>query len=168
MSLQLPPAMRTQQEVLSMSPKDRDKYMEHVTLEILKLNPQGATVSEISAATGLYRNTITKHLNRLVAIREAYKTERGNVSIYYKNGKVVHARNVEHSFANDKRYSFFRLINEEEKSVYIQEKETNSFGTVKVKGGIIIKDQDFFEFLKELQKFMLEVEQNEPNKQIDS
>ena len=168
MSLQLPPAMRTQQEVLSMSPKDRDKYMEHVTLEILKLNPQGATVSEISAATGLYRNTITKHLNGLVAIREAYKTERGNVSIYYKNGKVVHARNVEHSFANDKRYSFFRLINEEEKSVYIQEKETNSFGTVKVKGGIIIKDQDFFEFLKELQKFMLEVEQNEPNKQIDS
>lgn len=168
MSLLLPPAMRTKEEVLSMSPKDRDKYMEHVILEILRLNPQGATITEIADPTGLYRNTIAKHLNRLTAIREAYKIERGPVSIYYKNGKVVHARTVEHSFANDKRYTFFRLQNDEEKSVYIQEKETNSFGTVKVKGGIIIEDEDFFEFMKELQKFMVEVEKVESNKQVES
>jgi DNA-binding transcriptional ArsR family regulator len=164
MTLSLPPAIRTQEEVLSISPKDREKYMEHTILGILRLNPQGATVTEITEATGLNRVTITKHLNRLVAIREAYKVERGPVSIYYKNGKISHSRNVEHSFANDKRYSFFRLINDEEKSVYIQEKETNSFGTVKVKGGIIIKDEDFFEFMKELQKFMLEVEKYESDK----
>jgi DNA-binding transcriptional ArsR family regulator len=142
--------------------------MEYVILEILKLNPQGATVTEITDATGLYRTTITKHLNRLTAIREAYKIERGPVSIYYKNGKVVHARTVEHSFANDKRFTFFRLQNDEEKSVYIQEKETNSFGTVKVKGGIIIEDEDFLEFMKELQKFMVEVEKVESNKQVES
>lgn len=168
MSLSLPPLMRTQEQVLSMSPKNRDKYMEHVVLKILRLNPQGVTIPEISAATRLYRNTITKHLNRLVAIREAYKIERGAVSIYYKNGKVLHSRNVEHSFANDKRYSFFRLVNDEEKSVYIQEKETNSFGTVKVKGGIIIRDANFLEFMKELQKFMVEVEKVESNKQAKS
>ncbi len=168
MGLSLPPSMRTQEEVLSMSPKDRDKYMEHVTLEILRLNPEGATIPEIAEATKLNRNTITKHLNRLVAIREAYRIERGSVSIYYKNGKVVHARTVEHSFANDKRYSFFRLHNDEERSVYIQEKETNSFGTVKVKGGIIVKDEDFLEFMKELQKFMVEIENVESNKQVES
>ena len=168
MSVSLPPSMRTPDEVLSMSPKDRDKYMEHVILEILKLNPQGATIPEIADATRFSRITITKHLNRLVAIREAYKIERGAVSIYHKNGKVIHARNLEHSFANDKRYSFFRLQNDEEKSVYIQEKETNSFGTVKVKGGIIIKDEDFFEFMRELQKFMVEVEIVESNKQVES
>ena len=168
MTLTLPPAIRTQEEVLSISPKDREKYMEHTILGILRLNPQGATVTEITAATGLNRVTITKHLNRLVAIREAYRIERGPVSIYYKNGKISHSRNVEHSFANDNRYSFFRLINEEEKSVYIQEKETNSFGTVKVKGGIIIRDEDFLEFMKELQKFMLEVEKSESVKQTPS
>jgi len=168
MTLSLPPAIRTQEEVLSISPKDREKYMEHTILEILRLNLQGATVTEITEATGLNRVTITKHLNRLVAIREAYRIERGPVSIYYKNGKISHSRNVEHSFANDKRYSFFRLINDEEKSVYIQEKETNSFGTVKVKGGIIVKDEDFFEFMKELQKFMIEVEKNESDKQTPS
>lgn len=156
--------MRTQEDVLSMSPKDRDKYMEFVILKILSLNLQGATIREIVNATGLYRTTISKHLNRLVAIREAYKIERGAMSIYYKNGKVVHARSVEHSFANDKRYSFFRLINDGEKSVYIQEKETNSFGTTKVKGGIIVKDENFIEFMKELQKFIVEIETNEPNK----
>jgi DNA-binding transcriptional ArsR family regulator len=168
MTLSVPSLMRTQEEVLSMSPKDRDKYMEHTVLEILKLNPQGVTISEITDATGLNRVTITKHLNRLLAIREAYRVERGSVSIYYKNGKVSHARTVEHSFANDKRYGFFRLINDNEKSIYIQEKETNAFGTVKVKGGIIIRDQEFFEFIKELQKFMLEVETNESNKQVES
>ena len=166
--LSVPEQMRTPKQVLSMSPRDRDKYMEHIILEILKVNPQGATISEIVEATNLNRITITKHLNRLVAIREAYRVERGSVSIYYKNGKVSHARTVEHSFANDKRYSFFRLINDDEKSIYIQEKETNAFGTVKVKGGIIIRDQDFFEFIKELQKFMLEVETNESNKQVES
>lgn len=164
MSISLPPTMLTQKEVLSMGPKDRDKYMEHIILKILKLNPQGATITEIEKATRLHRNTIAKHLNRLVAIRESYKIERGSVSIYYKNGKVVHARSVEHSFANDKRYSFFRLQNDGEKSVYIQEKETNSFGTVKVKGGIIIKDEAFLEFMKELQKFMVEVETVESSK----
>lgn len=168
MTLAVPSIMRTQEEVLSMSPKDRDKYMEHTVLEILKLNPQGATISEITEATGLNRVTITKHLNRLLAIREAYRIERGSVSIYYKNGKVSHARTVEHSFANDKRYSFFRLTNDGEKSIYIQEKETNTFGTVKVKGGIIIKDEDSIEFMRELQKFMVEVETVESNNKVES
>jgi DNA-binding transcriptional ArsR family regulator len=156
--------MKTKGQVLSMSPQNRDKYMEYVILEILCLNLQGITITEVADATKLDRNTITKHLNRLVAIREAYKIERGPISIYYKNGKVVHARTIEHSFANDKRYSFFRLESNDEKSIYIQEKETNSFGTVKVKGGIIIKDEDLFEFMKELQKFMVEVELVESNK----
>jgi hypothetical protein len=142
--------------------------MEFVILEILRLNPQGATISEIIDATHLDRNTIAKHLNRLVAIREAYKIERGPVSIYYKNGKIVHVRTVEHSFANDKRYTFFRLQNDERKSVYIQEKETNSFGTVKVKGGIIIRDEDFPKFMKELQDFMIEVEEVESSEQVES
>ncbi len=168
MSLSLPKTILKQDDVLSMSPKDRDKYMERAVLQILDFNPQGATIREIEDITGFYRATITKHLNRLVAIREAYKIQRGNLSIYYKNGKVVHARNIEHKFANDKRYSFFRLVNNEEKSVYIQEKETNIFGTIKVKGGIIIKDKDFDEFLKELHKFMMEVENVESNQQVNS
>lgn len=151
-----------------MSPKDRDKYMEYVILEMLKLNPRGATISEIADVTGFYRDTIAKHLNRLTAIRESYKIERGAVSIYYKNGKITHAKTVEHSFKNDKRFTFFRLENEEEKSIYIQEKETNSLGTVKVKGGIVVRDEDFFEFMKELQNFMVEVDKIESNKQVES
>lgn len=168
MSLLLPEKLLEPKVVLSMSPKDRDRYMEQAILQILELNERGATVSEIEEATGFYRATITKHLNRLLAIREAFKIQRGILSIYYKNGKVVHAKNIEHKFANDKRYSFFRLVNEEGKAIYVQEKETNSFGTVRVKGGIIIKDEDFIEFMKALQNFMLEVEETEHSQQTEN
>ena len=168
MSLLLPKTLLKPADVLSMSPRDRDRYMEQVILQILELNTQGATVSEIEKATGLNRATITKHLNRLLAIREAFRIQRGILSIYYRNGRVVHAKSIEHKFANDKRYSIFRLMNEEGKSIYIQEKETNSFGTVRVKGGIIIKDEDFIEFMKALQKFMLEVDQAESSQQTEN
>ena len=161
MTLELPPTILKPEDVLSMNPQDRDKYVERLLLQILELNLQGATRSEIRDATGLDRATITKHLDRLLAIREAYRIERGILSIYYKNGKVIHARNIEHKFANDKRYSFFRLVNDEGKFTYIQEKETNSFGTVKVKGGILIRDEALMEFIKELQKFAMELNQLE-------
>lgn len=164
MSLELPKTILKPEDVLSLSPSDRDRYMDRLLFQILELNQKGATIPEIEEATGLNRNTVTKHLDRLVSLREAFKIQRGILSIYYRNGRVVHAKNIEHKFAKDKRYSFFRLVNDEGKFVYIQEKEANVYGTVIVKGGIIIRDEDLFEFLNELQKFMLEVSNLESSK----
>jgi DNA-binding Lrp family transcriptional regulator len=155
------PEILAYKEVLSLRPRDRDGYIQGLILQILEMNPQGVTIAEISKKTGLNRNTIAKHLKRLVAIREAYALNRGNLSIYYKNGKVVHSRSSEHKFANDKFFTFYRLENDEGRFIYIQEKEIDEFRATKVKGGILVKDQDFLSFMKELQKFALEVTQNE-------
>lgn len=155
------PEILPREEVLCLRPTDRDSYVQELIKEILKLNPQGITISEVSKRTGLNRNTIAKHLKRLVAIREAYALTRGNLAIYYKNGRVLHAMSSEHGFANDRFFTFYRLENDEGKFIYIQEKEMDEFRAIRVKGGIMIKDEDFLEFMKVLQTFALEVTENE-------
>lgn len=155
------PEILAYKEVLSLRPQDRDSYIQGLIKQILELNSHGVTIAEISKRTRLNRNTIAKHLKKLVAIREAYALNRGNLSIYYKNGKVVHSRSSEHKFANDKFFTFYRLENDEGKFIYIQEKEINEFRATKVKGGILVKDKDFLTFMKELQKFALEVTEHE-------
>lgn len=147
----------------SLRPKDRDQYVQKLILRILELNPQGVTVSEIANQTRVNRNTVSSHMKTLVAIREAYTISRGKLSIFYKNGKVVHARSTEHKFPNDRFYRFYRLVNEQGKFVYIQERQLDEFRATKVKGGIMISDKDFLHFMKELRKFAMEVSERESN-----
>src|SRR5205807_8951877 len=74
-------------EVISMRPQDREHYIEKIMLKILEMNPRGVTIPEIASRTGFYRDTVGKHLDKLVATREGYRVVRGNVSVYYKNGQ---------------------------------------------------------------------------------
>ena len=119
------------------------------------------TISEIADQTNINRNTLASHIKTLVAIREAYAITRGNLSIFYKNGKIVHARSTEHKFPNDRFYRFYRLTNEQGKFIYIQERQLDEFRAVKVNGGIMINDKDFLEFMKELRNFGMEVTERE-------
>ena len=161
MRIRVPQDLIAQKELRSLRPKDRNQYVQKLILRILELNTQGVTISEIADQTGVNRNTLASHMKTLVAIREAYAINRGNLSIFYKNGKVVHARSTEHKFPNDRFYRFYRLENEQGKFVYIQERQLDEFRAIKVKGGIMIKDGDFMHFMKELQKFAMEVTERE-------
>lgn len=149
------------EELKSLRPKDRDQYVQKLILQILELNNQGVTISEIAEQTKVNRNTLASHMKTLVATREAYAINRGKLSIFYKNGKVVHARSTEHKFPNDKFYRFYRLENEQGKFIYIQERQLDEFRAIKVKGGIMIKDEDFMHFMKELRNFAMEVTERE-------
>lgn len=161
MKLELPENILTQADLQSLRPKDRDEYIQKTLLQILELNLQGVTISELSEQAKISRNTFAKHMKTLVAIREAYATNRGNLSVFYKNGKVVHAKTTEYTFPNDKFYKFFRLENEQGKFIYVQERQLDEYRAVKVNGGIMINDKDFLEFLKELRKFGMEVSERE-------
>jgi len=149
--------MLRKDEVLALRPTDRDNYAEKIIKELLRANPKGITISEIEDVTGLNRSTITKHLKRLVAIREAYSQKRGNLSIYYNIGQITSSHNVLDNIARSISYAFHRVINDEGNYIYIQEINEDYYGTKKVSGGIMIKDQDFMNFMRELQKFVLEV-----------
>ena len=161
MRLKVPQNPIPQEDIRSLRPKDRDQYIQKLILQILALNSQGVTISELAEQTGIHRNTLASHMKTLVAVREAYVINRGKLSIFYKNGKVVHARSTEHKFPNDRFYRFYRLENEQGKFIYIQERQLDEFRAIKVKGGIMINDRDFLGFMKELQKFAMEVTERE-------
>jgi hypothetical protein len=160
MKLELPQNLISPGSLKSMRPKDKDECIQKLLLEILELNSQGITIAELMEQTRIHRNTLTGHMKTIVATREAYELKRGKLSVYYKNGKVVHAKSTECRF-NDRFYKFFRLKNEQGNFVYVQERQMDEFRAIKVNGGIMIKDEDFLVFLKELQKFGMEVSESE-------
>jgi DNA-binding Lrp family transcriptional regulator len=143
-----------------MRPKDRDEAVQKLILQVLDLNSQGATIAELSEQTRISRPTLASHMKTLVATREAYENRRGRLSFFYKNGKVVHARSTECQF-NDRFYKFFRLKNDQGRFIYVQERQIDEFRATKVKGGIMIRDEDFVTFLKELRNFGAEVTKHE-------
>lgn len=160
MRLELPQNLISPESLKSLRPKDKDECIQKLLLQILELNSQGITIAELMEQTKIHRNTLTSHIKTIVATREAYEVKRGKLSVFYKNGKVVHARSTECRF-NDRFYKFFRLKNEQGSFIYVQEKQMNEYRAVKVNGGIMIKDEDFLVFLKELQKFGMEVSEHE-------
>ena len=160
MKLELPQDWSSPEDLRSLRPKDKDEYVQKLLLQILELNSQGVTIAELAEQTRIYRNTLASHMKTLVATREAYEINRGRLPVFYKNGKVVHARSTECRF-NDRFYKFFRLKNEQGNFIYVQERQMDEFRAIKVRGGIMIKDEDFLVFLKELQRFGTEVSDHE-------
>jgi predicted transcriptional regulator len=148
-------------EVITMRPQDRQHYIEKIILDILEMNPRGVTITDIARKTSFYRDTVAKHLERLVATREAYSIMRGNAAVYYKNGQVVHATDVKDATSQDRTYTFFKLQNDDGKFIYIQEKELDEFRALTVKGGIMIDARYVMQFIKELQNFVMGVKTDE-------
>lgn len=156
-----PDGILTNEKIKSLRPKDREEYTYNVVAEILRLNPLGVTIPEVCEKTGFYRDTVSKHLEKMVSTREAYKIIRGQTIIYHKNGKVVHESDLKNLLNSNKFYTFYRLVNEEGNFIYIQEKEIDSFRAVQVRGGIMVNEKSIMYFLSELQKFVLEAVPNE-------
>src|SRR5712692_1737461 len=127
--------MLPRQKVESMRPREKQKYIEHIMLEVLRRNPRGITVSELQEKTPFSRNTIMEHLSRLVSTRQASRLSRGNISIYYRNGSVQNAVDFRDRTNPDRLYTMMQLENEDGQFLYVQEKEVDEFRSVKVRGG---------------------------------
>jgi len=136
-------------------PNEREKYVRGLIKNILSMNENGVMTSEIVDATNLNRITVTKHLEHLVAIREAYKSDRGTGSVYYQNGKLVHQTDRVSVPIGNKVYDFFKLENAEGNFVFIQEKTRDELRLMTVKGGIMIRCRDLFKFKDALNKFII-------------
>ena len=158
--IKLPKTMLTPEEIKALNPKEREERVRSVINKILTLNENGIMVSEVVDATKLNRITVTKHLEHLVAIREAYKKDRGMGALYYKNGKLVHSTDRFSMNIGKKFYDFIKLENPEGDFVFIQEKEQDELRLLTIKGGIMIPLENFGQFISGLQKFMIQSETN--------
>jgi hypothetical protein len=155
MEITKPDVILSSEEVQALKPMERENYVRSLIKNILSMNENGVMASEIVDATNLNRITVTKHLEYLVAIREAYKSDRGSGSIYYINGRLIHPTDRLSVPIENKIYEFFKLENAEGHFVFIQEKEEDELRAKTVKGGIMIRCQDLFKFMDGLQKFMV-------------
>ena len=151
--LKIPEKIFTQEKIKRLSPSERDKYIHNIILEILDWNKY-VTVSQLGEQLPFSRPTVTKHLEMLTAIGEAYSIQMGNLSVYSRNGKIVHEADVQSIVVHDKTYTFYKLKNQEGDFLYIQEKYLDEFRTPKVKGGIMINSRDLPVFLEKLQTFV--------------
>jgi len=152
--LKVPEKIFTQDTIKRLSPSERDNYIQNIILEILGLNKY-VTVSQLSEQLPFSRPTVTKHLEMLTAVGEAYRIQMGNLSVYSKNGKIVHEADVQSIVVHDKIYTFYKLKNQEGDFLYIQEKYLDEFRSPKVKGGIMINSRDLPIFLEKLQTFIV-------------
>lgn len=159
-NIKLPKTMLMSDEIKALNPKEREERVSSLIRNILSLNENGVMVSEVVDATKLNRITVTKHLEHLVAIREAYKKDRGMGALYYKNGRLAHPTDRFSINIDNKFYDFIKLENSEGKFIFIQEKEQDELRFKTIKGGIMVHLNDFDQFLSGLQKFMLQTESN--------
>lgn len=154
-TIAVPKTILSPKKIQVLSPQEKDFYVRNVILDILRINDRrGLTISQIASATDFNRMTISKHLDILVAQGEAYKVQRGNLFIFYKNGKIVHETDIESIIYSGKTYTFYRLENNEGKFIYIQEKELDEYRVPQVKGGVMINMKDVPNFLKKMHEFV--------------
>lgn len=154
MEINVPSVILSPEEIQALKPSERENYVRSLINDILSMNENGVMASELVDATNLNRITVTKHLEYLVAIREAYKSDRGTGSIYYVNGRLVHPTDRLSVPIGNKIYDFVKLENAEGDFVFIQEKEQDELRLKTVKGGIMIRCQDLLYFMNGLQKFI--------------
>jgi hypothetical protein len=154
MEINVPSVILSPEEIQALKPTERENYVRSLIRNILSMNENGVMASEIVGATNLNRITVTKHLEYLVAIREAYKSDRGTGSIYYVNGRLVHPTDRLSVPIGNKIYDFVKLENAEGNFVFIQEKEQDELRLKTVKGGIMIRCQDLLPFMNGLQRFI--------------
>ena len=148
-------------QLLDIRVQDKPKFTTKAILDFLELNKgNGATVSDIVNATGFNRDTISKHLTYLAASRQVYTTN-GTSTVYHKNGRVLHYKNMKNRVFDKRFYTFYLLQqNFDDDYVYIQEKEVGRFKSVSVKGGIMVKLNDFKNFINELENFASEIKED--------
>lgn len=160
MEIAVPKVLLSSEEIRALKPNEREDHIRNLMKNILSANENGVMVSEVVDATNLNRITVTKHLEHLVSIREAYKKDRGIGAVYYKNGRLVQPTDRFSIDMGNKIYDFVKLENAEGRFIFIQEKEQDELRLETIRGGIMIRFEDFSQFMTGLQKFMMQTERS--------
>lgn len=136
------------------SPQIKDNYADEIVLEFLDRHPNGISMTQIVTGTKLARNTVNRHLERLVAIGKVGKRDFGHLALYFKGGYVDEGSEEKYEFSNEKRF-VFQFVNKgiEGNFIYIQQRELSPFREEKVTGGVMINIKDAQKFSEVFQAY---------------
>lgn len=157
----LPQDMLETEQFEVMPAAEKDSYLDKMLKRVVDLNPNGVTVPMIAKTLRMNAATIWRHLEKLTATREAYKLDFGKTTIYYPNGKMIHHFKKEDLMIGDKTYSFYQVINNFGKFLYLQEKKQDRLGTLEVVGGLLIPVEKLEAFINALVESHKEIELTE-------
>lgn len=157
----------TAREIVELNPRRREAHSSNIVKRILKENPEGLTISQVSDKTNLSYNTSVKHLELLVARREARKEYRKEprqmgdmkVAIYFPIGDLGKGEMVHCTVG---AYRLARLENETGKYIYVKEIAYDELRNEQVRGVLMIRFEDFLDFSKKLNTFANKVINSEP------
>ncbi|PWB52546.1 MAG: hypothetical protein C3F06_08305 [Candidatus Methanoperedenaceae archaeon] len=152
-------------ELQKLPPDKRTIYDRSIVLKLIQKNSTGITVPQITKMAGLSHQTVKKHADFLVAIREVYKQNMGIVDIYYPNGRIEHPLSQDTLQIGNKFYSFYYLNNPLGDFIHIQEKQKDEFNTFTATGGLVIEKRAIYEFLEQLRMFIEHNQEKEKTKE---
>ncbi|MFA6550872.1 MAG: hypothetical protein WCT36_06005 [Candidatus Gracilibacteria bacterium] len=118
----------------------------------LKENLRGMTISQLVEATGISRETITKHLLALGYENEVYTVKFGNAEVFCSNHRKVRDKDTVKVSLGNRTFFVNRLNNEF--GDFIKIAETRKIGEKwETKGSILVPPEalkQFIEALKEI------------------
>jgi len=153
------PELKPYESYKRLPPEEKEKYVKSKILEFLRLNKnKGLTIKQMSEATYFHRTTVAYHLDSLLAKGEVYKyPENSRNALFFPNGKFgdpILQRDIE---LNNRLFTLYLMSNQLGKFIYLQEKQIDIFGSVSVKGGIMIPFTDRKEFLRAMNEITTSV-----------
>ena len=150
--LALPSHMLGKEEYSVLPALEKEEYIDNVIKEILKLNPQGVTISDIDKSTYFGHVTIWHHLELMASRAECIKMERDDIDVYYTNKVVLSFPEIElKGKILGSRLSFDAVENLFGKFLRIQRHIEDSRSSAhKVRNGIIFPSDSIDEFIKTL------------------
>lgn len=131
----LPKELLEKESFKTLPAKEKEEYMKNLLKKILDLNPEGITISQIKEATGLNYSTIWHHLEVLSSTAQCHKISRGNLDVYYPDGKTTHLNDYN---KGEVQYTVNKIENGEGNFVSIHEKRQNRLGNHTIIKGISI------------------------------
>jgi hypothetical protein len=160
--LKLPKNMFTLEEYMKLSPKKREAFVHNTVKEIVEMNENGISISDIGGATKFFsRKAIEKHLETLVATNEVYTKLIGKTIAYYPNGRLVHGKLQRDMKLDESNVLKFQIVdNPFGEFLFFHQIARTELGEL-VKGGLLIprnKIKELKDFIDSIEKEIEELE----------
>ena len=145
LKLVLPQNILAKEQYSALSTFQKGEYITNLLKQILELNPNGVTISQVDKAINLGHSTIWHHLEGLADRAVCLKMERGDTAVYNFNKSLDLLEDCDYQ-GKFHFFDFDLVENIFGKFVRVQIKQENESGNMVAHSGIIISTEFFNDF----------------------